>query len=94
MPTITFHLEAQLRRLAGGSTVSLDIDQETTLAQALQLLAKRSPDVANYLVTEDGSISRSLLIAVDEENISATEAAHRQLERDSTVVLLPPISGG
>ena len=89
-----FHLEAQLRQLAGHNRVTLELPAGSTLLHGLQALAERFPAVREYVLSSAEAARPSLVIVVDNAPVHARQAGTVVLQQGSTVVLLPPISGG
>jgi molybdopterin converting factor subunit 1 len=80
--TLTIHLFAKLRDLAGADAVALDVPAGATVADVRRALADRHPATA-------GLLARSA-VAVDHD--IATDAA--VVPPGAEVAVLPPASGG
>jgi molybdopterin synthase catalytic subunit len=79
---ITALLFGQAREMAGGQTITLELDQPATVASAFAALKSLHPKLA--------AMERSLMFAVNEEYASPS---HPLAEGDN-LAILPPVSGG
>ncbi len=67
---------------------------EGTLADLIAHLADRDASGRCHLINEAGAIRPSLLIAVNDAAVAASEAAAPRFRDGDIVWLLPPIAGG
>jgi molybdopterin synthase sulfur carrier subunit len=83
MKQITFELFANLERLAGSGTCSVQApDEVSTIADALALLARERPELAS-------SLDRCACVAGDTIVRRADP-----VPADGRIALLPPVAGG
>lgn len=91
---INVKLGGQLRTKIGQETVSVACDNgsQSTLGAVLDQIAEMHPDARELLMTTEGAITGGLLILLDE----SAARADREIvvADDSTVTLVPAISGG
>ena len=80
--TLTVHLFARVRELAGADTVSVELPAAATVADLRRAVADRFPQLA-------GLLERSA-IAVNHEFAPSSQA----IEPDIEVGVIPPVSGG
>jgi molybdopterin converting factor small subunit len=85
----------QLRATIGRSEDVVELPHASTLAALLGHLAEQhDSDARTHFVTPSGEARQSLLLVVNDEAMSHSDAAMTVLQPDSLVVLLPPIAGG
>jgi molybdopterin converting factor small subunit len=85
----------QLRTAIGHSEDVVELPAASTLAGLLSHLAgQHNSDARTHFVTESGKARQSLLLVLNDEAKSPSDAATTVLQPDSVVVLLPPIAGG
>jgi len=75
--------------------VEMAVPEGTTLADVCRRLADAAADeVRRHLLTVDGEIEPSLLVAVNGTGVPPEERAGRLLGDGDDVLLMPPIAGG
>ncbi len=90
---VTVQFTTQLRAALGRSEQRVVIPEGCTLAQLLVQLARESPEpFANFVRTADGGLQPSLILCVDDEQVTAPD--QYVLPAGATVTLLSAISGG
>ncbi|MBM4000542.1 MAG: MoaD/ThiS family protein [Planctomycetes bacterium] len=84
-----------LRTAADCSGELMEINDGSSIAELVARIAARGgADAARHLLSPDGSMIPSLLIAVN-GTAAPLAAAHHDILRDGdTVLLMPPIAGG
>ncbi|HET7462635.1 MAG TPA: MoaD/ThiS family protein [Longimicrobium sp.] len=91
---ITIALPGALRPYAGGS-LEVTVDERcATVADALGVLAGRHAGVVDRVVDETGALRRHVNVFVDGDNVRWLSGLKTPLERDSTIVIVPSVSGG
>jgi molybdopterin converting factor small subunit len=84
-----------LRTAIGRSEDVVDLPAASTLASLLSHLGgQHADDARSHFITAAGEPRQSLLLVVNNEAKSPSDAATTILQPDSLVVLLPPIAGG
>jgi molybdopterin converting factor small subunit len=85
----------QLRTAIGRSEDVVELPTASTLASLLSHLAgQHGNDARTHFVTGNDEARQCLLLVVNDEAKSPSDAATTVLQPDSIVVLLPPIAGG
>jgi molybdopterin converting factor small subunit len=85
----------QLRMAIGRSEDVVELPTTSTLASLLSHLGgQHGGDARTHFITAGGEPRQSLLVVVNNEAKSPSDAATTVLQPDSLVVLLPPIAGG
>jgi len=83
----------QIKRSAGASEETIELDTEPTIADLLERLASRHDETFRMLVLDDAGRPRpSLVVIVDDEQLPLDSS--RRLPDGASVTLLPPIAGG
>ncbi len=65
-----------------------------TVADALAAVASRLPALTDRVLTEQGAIRRHVNIFVGEESVKFLDGLETALEADSTITIVPAVSGG
>ncbi|MFC7077067.1 ubiquitin-like small modifier protein 1 [Haloarcula halophila] len=87
-------LFAHLREVAGGDTVTVDVDGEPTVGAALDALREEYPSLAAE-VSEDGELVDHVRLLVDgEDPFTAGEGLATTVDEGTELALFPPVSGG
>ncbi|WP_324759148.1 ubiquitin-like small modifier protein 1 [Haloarcula montana] len=87
-------LFAHLREVAGGDTVTVDVDGEPTVGAALDALREEYPSLAAE-VSEDGELVDHVRLLVDgEDPFAAGEGLATTVDESTELALFPPVSGG
>ena len=91
---ITVELPAVLMPYARGSDVVLPSAECATVAEALAALASRCPGVVDRMMDERGELRPHVNVFVDDKNIRFASGLETPLRTDSTIVVVPAVSGG
>ena len=90
---VTIRYETLLKRAAGVASQTLELDETDDVREVVSELAAHANDkVKSMLVDGSGSVQPSLLIFVNDRQVSATESV--SLADGDEVTLMSPISGG
>lgn len=91
---IRIELPAALQPYAGGNAeVTLD-EPCGTVGDALGALARRHAGVVDRVIDETGAQRRHVNVFVDGENIRFLDGLRTALPAESTVTIVPAVSGG
>ena len=66
----------------------------TTVAEALEALVDRYPDLRENLYTDDGDLRQFVNIYVDDEDIRYQDGPQTALDEGDEVSIVPSIAGG
>ena len=77
----------------GVGTLVLD-ERCATVADALAAVASRLPALTDRLLTEQGEIRRHVNIFVGEESVKFLDGLATAIGEDSTITIVPAVSGG
>jgi molybdopterin converting factor small subunit len=66
----------------------------TTVAEALAAVASRLPALTDRVLTEQGEVRRHVNIFVGDESIKFLEGLETAVDEDSTITIVPAVSGG
>lgn len=91
---ITIELPAALRPFAQDSMVLLPNAECATVADALDALSSRCPGVVDRILDERGELRQHVNIFVDEESIRFLNGLQTPLQAESTITVIPAVSGG
>ncbi len=81
--------------LRQAGSAKLAVPEGTTLTDVCRRLADTAAgDVRRHLLTADGEIEPSLLVAVNGVGVPPEERSSRLLVDGDDVLLMPPIAGG
>jgi len=84
---------ATLRPLVGGRSVMLS-DGCTSVAEALDELVERFPDLRSRLLDDDGAVRTFVAVMVDGRDIRHLAALATPLTPASELDIFPPVAGG
>lgn len=91
--TVIINYKGQIATEVGIEIEELSFHEPLTLIQLLQALSERATDaVSDFIFDSDGSPRRSLLIAIDDEQV--IDFQNTLIKDDCVISLLPPIAGG
>ncbi len=91
---ITIALPGALQPFAGGSLeVTLD-GRCDTVGQALGALAGRHGGVVDRVIDETGELRKHVNVFVDGDNVRWLRGLQTPVDDDSTIVIVPAVSGG
>ncbi len=85
-------LWGQLKEKAGKTMSLLEIDKNANLASVISKLSDDYSALGELLYNDDGSISKSVLIFLNGEQIPADSS--EIIAEGSSLALMPPIAGG
>jgi molybdopterin synthase sulfur carrier subunit len=85
-------LFADLAESAGGKAVTVTVDDDATVGDALSALLGSHPDLRDRVWDGDG-VAADVNLLVDGEELRG-EALERPLSADDELALFPPVSGG
>ncbi len=89
-----WRLFADLAEAAETREVSLDLDAEATVDDALETLVERHPELREH-VYEDGRLAGHLTVLRNGSNIETeADGLATKITPDDELALFPPISGG
>jgi len=87
-------LFANLAETAGRKDVTLDLDGDATVGDALEALFEHHPDLKSD-VYEDGELAEHIRLLVDGTDPFETgDGYETSLDADAELALFPPVSGG
>jgi len=90
---VTIEYVAQLKRVAGISTESLESVENQSLSKVIRFLCEQHGEaLANILLTPSNEISPTLLLFLNDEQISLDE--NQLIQDGDTLTISTPISGG
>lgn len=90
-----WRLFATMAEAAGSETVSVSVDGEATVGDALEALLVEAPAIEDRLYDADGEIYDHVRVLVDGENPYATgDGLAEPVEPDAELALMPAVSGG
>jgi len=89
---VTIEIPAAFRRFTGGAP-KVDCSAET-VAEALDALTKRFPELSRHVRDESGQIRQFLNIYLNEEDIRFLGGESCILQEGDRVLLVPSIAGG
>jgi molybdopterin converting factor small subunit len=90
---VTVHYRGQLSTAMGADSEEIELGQNESIQSLLQGLAKRgSKDFADIVLDDDGAPRRTLLVAVDGQQVVGLDELLDTGVHEIT--LIPPISGG
>ena len=86
---------ATLRPIVGGRDFDVPLPAGATVRDLAEELARRWPELREYLFTDEGGLSRRVAIYVDGRNAHwLPDADATVLEEGQSVALIPPAAGG
>ncbi len=90
---IHVRFDAQIRRLAGRSRISIDVEQDTTLKQIIQRIADEGTESLRSALLDDERVLRSsLLVFLNDELVVKDQIV--ALHDGAELTLTTLISGG
>jgi sulfur-carrier protein len=93
MPIIVA-LPSALLPYAGGSAEVMLEDRYRTVGEALGALAGRHAGVMDRVMDERGEVRQHVNVFVDGDNIRFLEGLGTPVGEESTIVIVPSVSGG
>jgi hypothetical protein len=90
---VNVHFDSQVRRIAGCRTVSLDVDQDTSLIEVIERVGNSGTvGLRSTLMDEDDSVRPSILIFLNNELVAKEQQC--VLHEGAELTLTTLISGG
>lgn len=90
---IRIQYKTQARQVAGVGSEVIEVPGPCRVSDCIRQVAEtRGGELKSILVDGDGDIHPTLLLFVDDEQVSRDDDA--ELADGSTLTILPPISGG
>ena len=77
----------------GVGTLVLD-ERCATVAEVLAALAMRLPALTDRVLTEQGELRRHVNIFVGEESVRFLEGLETRIDDETTITIVPAVSGG
>lgn len=90
---VTIEIPTAFRRFTGGEA-KVDCGTATTIADALNALTARYPDLRRHVRDEQGQIRQFLNVYLNEEDIRFLGGEACSLKEGDRVLLVPSIAGG
>ncbi|HYJ80055.1 MAG TPA: MoaD/ThiS family protein [Longimicrobiaceae bacterium] len=91
---ITVALPSALLPYAGGSSEVMLEDRYHTVGEALGALAGRHAGVMDRVMDERGEVRQHVNVFVDGDNIRFLDGLGTAVGEESTIVIVPSVSGG
>ena len=91
---ITVALPSALLPYAGGSAEVMLEDHFRTVGEALGALAGRHAGVMDRVMDERGEVRQHVNVFVDGDNIRFLDGLGTPVRDESTIVIVPSVSGG
>jgi molybdopterin synthase sulfur carrier subunit len=86
---------ASLREIVGGRAFDVSLPEGATVADLAGELARRWPGLREYLLTDEGALSRRVSIYVDGRDVRwLPDAEATVLSDDGCIAVIPPAAGG
>lgn len=88
-------LFADLSDVAGTKTVSVDVDSEATVGDALTELFALHPDLEARVLNDDGTVKDHINVLQNGTNVvTQRDGLETPVGADDELALFPPVSGG
>ncbi|SEO25092.1 molybdopterin synthase sulfur carrier subunit [Halogranum amylolyticum] len=87
-------LFADLAELAGDRHVSVAVDDDATVGDALDSLLAAHPALADRVLDDDGDLRDHINVLRNGENVFSEDGLATTLETGDELALFPPVSGG
>ena len=85
---------ATLEPIVGQRKVELALGDGSRVADLVEVLAARWPELREHLMDEDGRLSRRVNIFVGGRNVRWLQGLETPLESGQTIDIFPPVAGG
>lgn len=92
--TKTIRLSAQLRQIAGSSTITVDVPHGATVRDLFRAIRQTTPELGARILTEDGDLAPGIQMLVDGRHIDFLQGIDTPLEGARDLFLIPPTYGG
>lgn len=88
-------LFANLAEATGSKTVSVDVDGDATVGDALDALVAAHPALADRVLDEEGTLHDHINVLRNGENVfGAADGLETPVAEDDELAMFPPVSGG
>ncbi len=87
-------LFADLREVAGDTTVSVDTPADATVGDALDALFAAYPALEDRVTDESGDLREHINLLRNGENVGVDGGLDEPVSEDDELALFPPVSGG
>ncbi len=95
MIEVTFLCELQLEELAGSHQFVVQLPENTTFFQAIEVLCDQSrPELRPGLISDTGRLRGGILVFVNQWPVTSEALQTQVLKTRDSVMLYPAISGG
>ena len=91
---ISIQCFGQVRAITKERYVLLDVDENTTVTEALDIFVSKYGSELEKLLYTDGIIREFYFIQVDKDNINKDELDKTNLKSNQVISIIPFISGG
>jgi len=87
-------LFADLADVAGEREVTVTLDTDATVDDALDALLSNRPDLRKRVLDESGAVADHVNVLVNGTIVSTTDGIDKTVEDGDELALFPPVSGG
>jgi molybdopterin synthase sulfur carrier subunit len=92
---LEWKLFADLREYAGSDRVTVEVDEDATVDDALSALVTANPGLDGRVFDEDGAVHDHVNVLRNGENVeTAGDGLGTELREGDELALFPPVSGG
>ena len=91
---ISIQCFGQIRSVTKEKYVVLEVDENTSITEALDIFVSKFGPVLERLLYTDGKIREFYFIQVDKDNIDKDELSRTILKSNQVISIIPFISGG
>ncbi|AUV82984.1 molybdopterin synthase sulfur carrier subunit [Salinigranum rubrum] len=92
---LEWKLFADLKEYAGSSRVTVEVDEDATVGDALSALVTANPGLDGRVFDENGTVYDHVNVLRNGENVeTAGDGLETELEEADELALFPPVSGG
>ncbi|WP_136589392.1 ubiquitin-like small modifier protein 1 [Salinigranum halophilum] len=92
---LEWKLFADLKEYAGGGHVTVDVDEDATVGDALAALVAGNPGLEGRVFDEDGTVYDHVNVLRNGENVETSgEGLESTVSARDELALFPPVSGG
>jgi molybdopterin synthase sulfur carrier subunit len=87
-------LFANLAEIAGDRRVSVDVESDATVGDALSALLDGRPALAARVLDDGGDLREHINVLRNGENVRAADGLETAVDEGDELALFPPVSGG
>ena len=87
-------LYATLRQTAGAKTISVEVQREQTVGEALRALVAAHPALAPYVWYADGALAGHVAVILDGRDIRHLNGVDTPIGDAQHLDVFPPVGGG